>query len=137
MAKMLIVLISLFISGCLGTAYELELENGYYLLAVDTRSDMSLGTTLSGDIGVGVIDATVFAVGQNSNLIVVKQHPKISPQVIDKAITNYYIIPLHKPVSKSKENNYYGPMSKTEFDKMLKKLNEPYIDFDIVFKDLE
>jgi hypothetical protein len=42
------------------------------------KDDMIIGYQ-DGEYGIGVINATVFAVGQNGRFIVAKQHPKNFP----------------------------------------------------------
>lgn len=86
---LLFYLASLF--SCGFDAHYQTLNGGYFLSAIDTREDMSLGF-LEGAFGVGVVNPTVFAVGQNEDYIVLKQHPT-SLMITDKSITNYWIVP--------------------------------------------
>ena len=78
--------------NCIGSANYKKLNAGYYLSAIDVREDMLIGFQ-DGDYGIGVIPATIFSVGQNDEFIIAKQHPKESPNGMDKGVINYFIIP--------------------------------------------
>lgn len=129
-----ILLISTYFQSCIFGAYDKKLNGGYYLSATDVNDDMSLGYEDNGN-GVGIIDATVYAVGQNDNFIIVKRHPR-SMSKADRNIKEYYIIPLKNRISQSADKNLYGPMSQDEFQQKVKELHVGTISFSIVFKDL-
>lgn len=122
--------------SCSEENYHKGLNGGYYLSAIDVRSDMVLGYE-DGEYGVGIIGSTVYAVGQNEDFIILKQHPRNFPDEPDSKITNYYIIPLKAKINKSIDRNFYGPLNLREFDEKLKDLNHKKIVFSLVFKDLE
>ena len=124
------------LAGCGNEAYYKELNGGYYLSATDVQEDMTLGYQ-DGEDGIGVIDATVFAVGQNDSFIVSKQHPRNFPDKPNKAIVNYYIIPLKSKLAKSADKSFYGPLSLSEFEQKERDLNIRDVVFTLVFKDLE
>ncbi|MVM41317.1 DUF3997 domain-containing protein [Spirosoma sp. HMF3257] len=130
------IVICCFLSGCGGPVYEKKLNGNYYLDAVDEDEDMAIGIQVD-EQGVGVIGATVFAVGQNDNFIVAKQHPRNPPGVIDKSTTNYFIIPLQLKVSKSTDRNYFGPLQLEQFEKKKRELGIGDLEFTIVFNELE
>ncbi len=138
----ILMVLCCFLSGCLSDAffgspdYEKKLNGDYYLLAFDEDEEMSIGVQI-GEEGVGVIEATVFAVGQNENFIIAKQHPLISMGVIDKKTTNYFIIPLDLKVSKAVDRNYFGPLNLEQFEQKKRELNMKDIEFSIIFKELE
>ncbi len=111
-----------------GFAYEKKLKNGYQLVAMDGKSDMSIWLS---DNTV-LVEPTVFAVGQNDSFIIVKQHPRGNKEQI-----NYLAIPLINKISEDLTDNIYGPMNSEEFDKLRTELNINNLQFTIVFKDLE
>lgn len=124
------------LAACNGNAYHEELVGGYFLYAVDVRSDMILGYK-DGKYGIGIIKATVYAAGYNDKFIILKQHPREFADEQNTAITNYYIIPIKNKISRVAERNYYGPYSLDGFMEKKKDLNITDIDFSIVFEDLE
>jgi len=128
--------LTLLLQSCIGSAHEEKLNAGYFLSAIDVKEDMVIGFQ-DREYGVGIIDATVFAVGQNDDFIIAKQHPKVSPSKMDKSVIKYYIIPLKDKISQSPEKNIYGPFTFEEFEQKRKILNIKKLDFTIVFKDLE
>lgn len=134
--KFFAIILSAFCFSCSGEAYHEELNGGYYLSAIHAKEDMVLGYQ-DGEYGIGVLDATVFAVGQNDSFIVVKQHPRNFPDKPDKAIVNYYIVPLKSKIAKSADKSFYGPLSISEFENKEKDLGIKDIVFTRVFKDLE
>lgn len=122
--------------GCQPAAYVEELVADYSLRAIDVRSGMGV-CYLDGKHIIGIVQSTVFAVGHNDDFIIIKQHPEDFPK-IDKSITNYFVIPLKKKVSKLAEENVIGPMSKEEFERKRIELGVPKnLSFTRVFKDLE
>jgi len=134
--KKVICLIIGITLGCRSEVHYTNLNGGYYLSADDVLEDMSLGYQ-DGEDGVGVIDATVFAVGQDNNFIIVKQHPRNFPDLPDKDITCYFIIPLRSKPAQSSDKNFYGPFNLDEFEAKKKELNVKDIAFTFVFKDLQ
>jgi len=125
------------LQSCICSAYDKRLNAGYYLSAMDVKSDMEISYKDEQDYVFAIVNATVFAVGQNNGFIIAKQHPKVSPTGMDKAVINFFIIPLKNKVSQTPEKNVYGPLTLVEFEQRRKKLNIENIDFTIVFNDLE
>lgn len=133
------LLLSCVLVACINDGqpiYEKQLNGSYYLDAVDEYKEMSIGIQ-DGQIGIGVIKATVFAVGQTDAFIIAKQHPLDNKRNIDKSTTNYFIIPLKQKISKATDDNYYGPLSFVEFNSKRKTLGIEAIPFTIVFSELE
>ena len=127
------------LSACIwdgSSTYEKQLNGPYYLDAYDDYNEMSIGIE-DKEIRVGVIKATVFAVGQTDQFIVAKQHPLDESRNIDKSITNYFIIPLNQKISKAIDGNYFGPLSLNEFNEKRHELGMESVPFTIVFKELE
>ena len=75
-----------------------------------------------------IVSDYVFAVGHNESYIIAKQQQNLNAE------TNYYLI----DISKNKHDNskgIHGPLNKTEFEKIKKKLNIENLNFDMIFKD--
>jgi hypothetical protein len=72
-----IIVFGFFVAICLlgCDAYNKEIDDPYYLIAIDTLSQMSLYYSLPNGNFVGRIDETVFAVGVNEKFIVVQRYP--------------------------------------------------------------
>ncbi|GAB2545068.1 hypothetical protein [Spirosoma aerophilum] len=117
-------------------AYEKKLNGPYYLDAFDEYEEMSISVQ-DGEAGVGVIEATVFAVGQNDQFIIAKQHPLDEVGKLDKSVTNYFIIPLKQAISQALDDNYYGPLSLHEFKAKSRELGIESIPFTIIFREME
>ena len=127
----------LVLQGCVGGVYFEKIVNGYFLSAIDVKTDMLLGYQ-DGDFGVGVVGSTVFAVGYNDEYIIVKQHPRKFPNPPDKSITNYFIVPIKDQVHASPDENKIGPLTKEEFVIKRKELGiSDSLTFTKVFSELE
>ena len=126
-------LIMTLLSGCLGFVYNKKIVDKYWLIAIDTKAEMSLSYELGNGNFIGIIGGGVFALGNNADYIIVKQHPLIHfPNSINKQITNYYIVPIDRSVSQYKvQENFIGPLNEIEFAKQKEKLKIP---IDLVFK---
>jgi hypothetical protein len=101
-------------------AYEEQIQDYYYLIAVDDEKYMDISYNNGGGT-FSVIPSTVFAVGYNENFIIAKQHPCYFAEPIDKTITHYYII----PIKNNPNNNAIGPLTLEQFYEKRKELNVP------------
>ena len=124
------VLSLLTLSGCVGgTGFVIKEKviDNYYLIATDVDEDLVLSyhEDVDGDNYGTIIDATIFAVGHNDKFIIVKQHPRISPNAPDKKITNYYILPLKKGMDWRSKNGLIGPLTLKTFNEKRKELEIP------------
>jgi hypothetical protein len=134
--KNLYIYLLLLLCSCHGAAYEEYLVDNYSLKAMDVKSGMSVFYN-DNEYLIGIIQPTVFAVGHNNDFIIAKQHPNNFP-IIDKSITNYFIIPIKKRVAESVEKNVIGPLTIEEFNAMKTELRVPEsLVFTKVFEDLE
>jgi hypothetical protein len=135
----LLVLIGL--SSCEGLAIKENIFGNYYLVAADIGEDLSLSYhegTLSDVLGGvnydGLIEPTVFAVGYNDKYIIVAQHPNI----YDRKITNYFILPIKKGMNWRTKNGLIGPLSLTQFNAKRRELGiSDELTFTRVFEDLK
>ncbi|MDP3915638.1 MAG: hypothetical protein Q8R96_18080 [Bacteroidota bacterium] len=139
--KLLIfLLIMTHLSGCLGFVYNRKIVDKYWLIETDSKADMSLSYELGNENFIGIIHGGVYALGYNFDYIIVKQHPYIPfPDSINKLITNYYIIPIDRSISKYKvQENLIGPLNEIEFVKQKEKLKIPLdLEFQIVIEENE
>jgi hypothetical protein len=96
-----------------------KIVGNYYLVAADIEEDLSLSYHVDsdGDNWATVVDPTVFAVGYNEKYIFVKQHPRVFPNLPDKRLTNYFILPLKQGFNWKTKNGLIGPLSETEFER--------------------
>lgn len=88
----LFLAISFLMVACSRWSFDSNWESeGYHLIAIDAKSQMSL---IFEDDNISLVGPTVFAVGANSNYVVVMQHPAIDQWAskFDRSITNYFIV---------------------------------------------
>ena len=118
------------LSGC-GFVHDEHLVGPYYLTAVDTTEQMSLGYAVEGESRVGRIDETVFAAGWNDRYIVAKQHPKN-----DRRVTNYFFLDMTRDSKYADPSaSVTGPMTEAEFRAKKAELGLP--DFRRTLRSLE
>jgi len=84
-----------------------------------------------------IIPGYVFAIGNNVDLIIAKQHPVSKTKTSDNintTITNYFIIDIHK--HREEKNEYlYGPLSAGQFEAKRRELNIADMPFHMVFSE--
>ena len=120
-----------------------KITKNYYLVAIDILENESFCySDNDGSFGFTLIKPTVFSVGYNKNYFFLKQHPFIdSVHLVNKKITNYYIIPKIDTINFIKNpynDSIFKPMNEEEFNIKLKKLNiENKNLFTINIKELE
>src|ERR1035437_3702021 len=102
--KHIIIIILLFsiLSGCQYGMHKEKIIDQYYLTYDDFESDLSLSYDLGDGSFIGVVNYAVFAVGYNSNFIIVKNHPFVEPDSINRTVTNYFIIQIDRNISQFK-----------------------------------
>ncbi|MGI4762606.1 MAG: hypothetical protein ACRYF0_17990 [Janthinobacterium lividum] len=114
---------------------EIHLAKNYYLSEIGNENETSISVPIDNDsrVSVDVVGPSVFAFGSDSNYIIAKQHPVTFPESPQKNVTNYYIIPLHNPVSDYTDLNVIGPLSQHEFLLKKRELNiSDNIDFQVI-----
>ncbi|RNC86537.1 MAG: DUF3997 domain-containing protein [Winogradskyella sp.] len=77
-----------------------------------------------------LVSEYVYAVGHNSEFIIVKQHPTSGFEnnyEIDTTKTNYFILDIRE------ESKVIGPMTRLDFDKKVLELNISNIAFDQIY----
>ncbi|AEH02739.1 MULTISPECIES: DUF3997 domain-containing protein [Flavobacteriaceae] len=132
--KIILTLIGILtLNSCWNNPGESELIIGNYFVEWnDLVANRALveKTEKDSPYSSGIISNYVFAVGNNSDFIIAKQHPYLN----DLTITKYFIIDLKKR-EKTNEDGIYGPMDKQQFDKKSKGLNISELDFDQVYNE--
>jgi len=124
-----IVLFSLLLSSCFGL-FDSGSDNvidDYEIIWIDMHENRSLNKREQ------LVPAYVFAAGHNEKYIFVKQHPLIpkSEDIIDKKITNYYLIERTNNVFQDKP--MYGPLTKNKFINLCQKLKIEKVEFDMKY----
>ena len=131
---------SLF-SSCTGFVTKERIVSNFYLLATDDEIQMSLSYCDPSDKNgcLGIINATVFAVGYDAGFIIAKQHPTDFPNYPNKNITNYFILPLVKNEVVSINNfGLIGPLTLEEYIKKRQELQiSTNLDFTIEKENLK
>ena len=127
-----------FFIGCISDgSYDEVLTSKYSLIGIDGKNNMTISYN-DGEGFIGVINATVFAVGVDNDYIIAKQHPRAEwPKVPNKKITYYYIIPLKIKMTVLPNKNVIGPLTKNEF--IAKRMDlgiSEKLSFTKVFKEL-
>jgi len=135
--QIILFLLILILSGCQYGMHKEKIIDKYFLTYDDSKFDLSLSYDLGDGSFIGVVNYAVFAVGYNSNFIIVKNHPFVEPDSINRTITNFFIIQIDRNISQFKvDENKIGPLSKQEFDKKRKKLKIPLdLDFTVVIDE--
>ncbi len=135
-----LLLIVNFLGGCQDFIFNRNIVGRYHLIATDSKAEMSLSYKLDDGNYIGIINGGIYALGNNSYYIIVKQHPYTPfPDSLNKQITNYFIIPIDKDISQYKvEENFIGPLNETEFVNQKEKLKIPKeLAFNLVIKENE
>lgn len=132
-------IIGLFILLLLQSCYfgaglvEQSLTNNYSLFANNSIDEMSIWLHVEKYSSQLIVPETVFAVGYNKNYIIAKSHPKDIKKNIDKNITHYYIINIHKQDQKQSPN-----LTAKEFENERNRLNiSKELDFNIIFEEIK
>ena len=116
--KLALIFLLFIFNGCSGVSED-KVVGRYYLVAVDyVKEGTSLNFQLDNNSSYGVVNETVFAVGYNDKYIIVKQHP-----ANNKAITNYYIVPIYKENTLWAEKGVIGALTLEQFNEKRKELN--------------
>ena len=106
----------------------------YYLVYTDTKNARALSYKAEEGLYAGGVPPMVYAVWHNDDYIIAKQHPWNDDWEPAQNTTLYYIIPLKNPVSKFPDENFIGPLDKTEYEKKIKELK---ITDKITFKEID
>lgn len=116
-----------------------KIIGNYYLIAPDDQAQLGLDYCDPADKNgcVGVIEATVFAVGFSEKYIIVKQHPSTFLNPPNKEVTNFFILPIEGGFNYKTMNNLIGPLTLEQFNTKRKELNISDLKFTIEKKSLK
>lgn len=91
-----LLLIAVLFYSCwgLGFAYLKHLSGNYYLLACDSKEQMSIAYKDTESSYIGIVSEKVLAVGYNNNFIIAKQISVESQDSISDRPPAYYIIDI-------------------------------------------
>jgi hypothetical protein len=109
----------------------------YVAMEVDTPGQMHLAFDNRDGTSLGLVDATVFAVGADTRYIVVKQHPATDGfGHFDRSVTNYfYIERTDSSDFRERQRRVIGPLSEQDFRGRAAALKLP--SFQKTFRDLQ
>jgi hypothetical protein len=82
----------------------------------DFEGERSLTFKLNNGDYIDVVKPSVVEIANDEYFIIVKQHPQDFSKLPNKAVTNYFIIPLKSRLSKFADLNVYGPLTKDDFE---------------------
>ncbi|MCX6927967.1 MAG: DUF3997 domain-containing protein [Verrucomicrobia bacterium] len=121
------------LAGCggFGFAYAKRLSGKYGLVAADVLEQMDISEMLPNGSAIGVIPATVYAVGWNEQFIIAKQNPAGPSHTVDKTATHFYIL-------KVSDGSVTGPINESAFGAERTRLGVPEaLTFTLVFDSLK
>lgn len=120
------------VSGAMhGWEYKKTLAGDYVLLAVDVREQMNISRMLPSGDAVGVVGATVFAVGWSDEFIIAQRHAPSSGACGDSRLTGFYIVRVA-------DGEVWGPLTPSQFSAERARLAVPSdLDFTLLFPDLQ
>ena len=135
--QIIILLLLSILSGCQYGIHKEKIIDKYFLTYVDSESMTTLSYDLDDGNFIGVVNDAVFAVGYNSNFIIVKNHPFVEPNSINRTVTNYFIIQIDRNISiYHVEENKIGPLTEQAFYKKRKELKIPAdLDFTVLIDE--
>lgn len=106
--------------------YDEKLSGGYVLRAVDVRAQMNISRLLPSGDAVGVISATVFAAGWNSDFIIARRRESGASQS-----ANFYLLRVA-------DGESWGPLTEAQFQAERERQGVPReLGFSRVFQDLQ
>ena len=117
-----------------------KITENYYLVATDIpeATFLSYHEDSDGNDYSIIIEGGVFAIGYNDNYMIAKQHPLSLLDVLDKSVTNFFILPMKESFDYRTKNGLIGPLTETEFiEKRIELGISEKLIFTKVIEDLE
>jgi hypothetical protein len=97
-------------SSC-GFAYEKRITGKYYIIGVDTKTDLSLSYKLSSDNYVGKAPGQLLKYGFNDTFLVAKT------KEYNKTLPSYYIIDMTSDAELAREETFrIGPLTEGDYN---------------------
>ena len=131
-AKLTLILIGILtLNSCWNNPSEHDLIIGnYYVGWIDMVSNRAIVYQYDSNSYKGIVPSYVYAVGNNSDFIIAKQHPYSN----DLSVTKYFIVDLNKELRRDKDA-VIGPMNEKEFDKKSIELKISEFEFDKAYEE--
>lgn len=142
MKKVILYIALLGLISC-DVTWDDKLTGNYYLLAIDSMSDMCVTYyPKNGSMNFDITEGGIYEVGHDENFILAKAYKTLIDSLgnslhrYDTDITEYYIIPVDNTQSGLEaQENYFKLTTKEEFEAKRKELGvSDKITFDIDFK---
>jgi len=130
--KLTLILIGILtLNSCWNNPSEHDLIIGnYYVGWNDMVSNRGIDYQYDSNSYKGIVSSYVYAVGNNADFIIAKQHPYLN----DLNVTKYFIVDLNKKMGIDKDA-VIGPMTEKDFDKKSKELKISELEFDKVYEE--
>jgi len=131
----LILLIILFLQGCLFDSHSDRIIDKYIVLWIDLPENQVLAKEdeLNSSNSSSIIAPYIFAVGHNEHYIIAKQHPTNGFEggyKIHVDTTNYYIIDIYK-----EKDKIFGPLNQSQFDSLKIRFGIKNLEFSKTYLD--
>ena len=108
----------------------------FYVATVDkVRERQDLVRIKNGESSGSVVERMVYAVWNNDDVIIVKQHPAVGDWKVDEDVTNYFIVIVDKTDTDEcfYNDSVIGPLDDNMFEQSVKELG---IKEKIVFREV-
>lgn len=132
------IVLLLGIASCGTLVYKRQITGNYYLIAVDSMEDLGVCYHNASDIYAGIGGHGVYEVGNDEHFIITKKYKEVPRTgrdslftTYDKSITEYCIIPIDNTQTWDAQDNFFGPLTRQEFETKRKELG---VADHIVFK---
>lgn len=132
------ILIVVLLAGCNGFWLDTYWRSErYMLIAIDSLGNMSLSFDTGDGISLGLVPATVYAVGSDDSYIVVKRHPSTDDWGgFDRSKIEYFVVKRSDSSSFAERQKLVrGPFTREQFERLKLSLSLP--SFTKTIKELE
>jgi hypothetical protein len=123
--SVLIFVLLLFIESCSTFVIRQHLVGEYYLTAPDEDSQLALSFQDPANQNgyIGIVPATVLAIGYNAKYIIVKRRSQDESNKVKADM--YYIVLIQNKMARLDNKNFIGPLTYNQFISERKELNIP------------
>lgn len=137
------IVLLLGIAGCIGECYEDKLTGNYYLLAINSMTDMRITYYPNNEsMNYDITESGIYEVGYDEDFILAKAYKTLTDSLgnslhrYDTDITEYYIVPVDNMQSGlAAQENRFKLLTEKEFEAKRKELGvSDKIAFTISFK---
>jgi hypothetical protein len=121
MKRILVIAVAVLMAGCGLFDSGISWKSGRFMVYwIDLDSSSSLGYRYNDTSVQGIVEACVFAVGDDEKNIVVAQRPTEQPEVV-----NYYVVSKGKFSTRDPQAAVVGPMTEPEYRDLAAKSGLP------------